>query len=104
MFKEVRVEFYDSHATVYFCDFSRRQSLTELQTFVDEGSGINPDVVNYIIVNKTDLKGQITDSDVNVFSQRIKAKAFRVSAKTGEGVQEAMDTIFTEMVKKYTKQ
>jgi small GTP-binding protein len=96
LFKEAF--FQGTQGLIAVCDITRKDTLTELENWIKAVSKIAGEMPIQIIANKIDLmsNGEITEEDVQRFSDQRNCAYLMTSAKTGENVEDAFD----EMAKK----
>ena len=71
-------------------DVTNKESFKNIENWIKEVTVFTGnDVVIVSLGNKSDLKKSITKSDIDDFKKRTKLEIFNVSAKTGEGVEDA---------------
>ena len=82
-------------------DVTNKESFKNIENWIKEVTVFTGnDVVIVSLGNKSDLKKSITKSDIDDFKKRTKLEIFNVSAKTGEGVEDAFKHIIELLIKK----
>lgn len=99
---EVRNEFYaEANGFILCYDCSNKESFTHLQDWVDEGTKHNADWTASIVVGcKSDGSSAVSKEEANAFAKKIGAPAFQVSAKSGNGVDAAIQELLKLVQKK----
>ena len=91
-------DFAGAHVFVGVCDLSNSESLSNVRNFIGLANRFvqNDDFKKFVCANKTDLEAVVTDDEINDMVNRTESsKAFKVCAKTGEGI----DQMFVEIAK-----
>ena len=82
-------------------DVTNRETFKNIENWIKEVTIFTGnDVVIVSLGNKSDLKKSITKSDIDDLKKRTKLEIFNVSAKTGEGVEDAFKHIIELLIKK----
>ena len=82
-------------------DVTNRETFKNIENWIKEVTVFTGnDVVIVSLGNKSDLKKSITKSDIDDLKKRTKLEIFNVSAKTGEGVEDAFKHIIELLIKK----
>ena len=95
----------DAHAIVYVASFDNEDSLKDLpvlQKKVDGNKEAN-EFVPIFIINKDDLEEKkVTDEQIQAIEQELgNCQLLRVSAKTGQGTQEFVEKLATEILQMF---
>jgi small GTP-binding protein len=92
--------FHGAQALMAVCDITRKDSLTALNEWIPAASEISGDVPLYIVVNKKDLieRRAITEDDIHRIGESFGAPFVLTSAKTGEFVEDAFNSLAIEIV------
>ena len=92
--------FLDAHGVLAVCDVTNRQSLEDLQDWIATALEIAGDIPVYILVNKNDLAGKAVfgEEAVTKVAKPWEAPFVYTSAKTGENVDEAFNSLAIEVV------
>lgn len=99
-YADIRREFYgDLQALMVVVDATSKTSIAEGQRLVDEAvaHGAKLDGANaavFVFLTKTDMDAAVSDAEVNAFAAKLRAKVFRVSSATSEGVADSFNTVF----------
>ena len=84
-------------------DVTNRETFKNIENWIKEVTIFTGnDVVIVSLGNKSDLKKSITKSDIDDLKKRTKLEIFNVSAKTGEGVEDAFRHLIELLIKKNT--
>ncbi len=82
-------------------DVTNKESFKNIENWIKEVTVYTGnDVVILCLGNKSDLKKGINKNDLDDFKKRTKLEIFNVSAKTGEGVEDAFKHIIELLIKK----
>jgi len=92
--------FLDSQGILAVCDLTNRASLDALQDWIATALEIAGDVPVYMLVNKADLadKGQYGEEAISKAAKPWEAPFIYTSAKTGENVDDAFNSLAIEIV------
>lgn len=97
-YQDIRKEFYaDTQGLLLVFDLSNRDSFTALDKFYGEFIKVSTGAASvsvYVIGTKGDLPPAVSPEEAASYASKIKGTFFRVSSSTGEGVAEALNTIF----------
>lgn len=93
----VRTYYQGASGALLVCDLTRTETLLSIGTYIREFQSINSGVPFVIIGNKVDLESQRTIADdlLASTSATYGTPWFLGSAKTGEGVEQAFQTLGT---------
>jgi DnaJ homolog subfamily C member 27 len=102
-YEEIRKEFFkDSQGVILTFEKNDKSTFANLQRWEREArnNGLNFSDIDVILCgNKTDLNGrEVTTSEASKWAAARNYKYFDTSANTGEGIGEAMDTLFASVV------
>lgn len=82
-------------------DVTNKESFKNIENWIKEVTVFTGnDVVIVCLGNKSDLKKGINKSDIDDFKKKTKLEIINVSAKTGEGVEDAFKHIIELLIKK----
>jgi len=98
--------FNGASGIIAVCDVTRRETLSALDGWVDSVRQVAGDVPMVLLANKSDLssQAQVSLSDLELKGVRHKASSWHLtSAKTGENVAEAFQSIGTAIVQRQSK-
>jgi small GTP-binding protein len=87
--------FEGTHGVLMVCDLTRRDTLTDLYSWIELIEGSAPDVPFVFLGNKVDLKGKVVvqESELAAIAEPRGAPWVVTSAKTGLGVERAFQGI-----------
>lgn len=94
--------FYGAHGLIAVCDITNKDSLTELEEWVDSAYSVTEEVPVVFLANKSDLKDDavFTLDDVKQHVSKFKrAMYYTSSAKTGENVEKVFETMSNVILK-----
>ena len=80
------------------CDYSRRDTMESLSSWVDGFVSVVGDMPVVILVNKSDLDRSYQLDEVKAFADSIGSTVLETSAKTGENVEESFSLVAKKMV------
>jgi len=84
-------------------DLTNEESFKSIQNWINEVTVFTgKDVIIICLGNKSDLKSEISKNIIDEFKKKTNLEIFNVSAKTGEGVEEAFKHIIELLIKKNT--
>ena len=84
-------------------DLTNEESFKSIQNWINEVTVFTgKDVIIICLGNKSDLKSEISKNTIDEFKKKTNLEIFNVSAKTGEGVEEAFKHIIELLIKKNT--
>ena len=84
-------------------DLTNEESFKSIQNWINEVTVFTgKDVIIICLGNKSDLKREISKNTIDEFKKKTNLEIFNVSAKTGEGVEEAFKHIIALLIKKNT--
>lgn len=84
-------------------DLAIKETFQKVEKWVEELKMFNKDTEFVIAGNKFDLnKFDVKKEDVNDYSYNQNIPCFFTSAKTGDGINEMFDSIFTRLAKRFT--
>lgn len=96
--------FNGAQGIIAACDITRYSTLRELDDWVQSVFKVVGDVGVVYAINKVDLKDEslvfISERDVEMSARAFDARYFYTSAKTGENVQAAFQTIADDIVRR----
>ena len=82
-------------------DLTNPESFNNIQNWINEVMVFTgKDVIFICLGNKNDLKKEINKNIIDDFKKKTKLEIFNVSAKTGEGVEDAFRHIIELLIKK----
>ncbi|MFQ5837703.1 MAG: Rab family GTPase [Thermoplasmata archaeon] len=87
--------FYKANAVLAVCDITRKDTLEALQGWLDGVYDVAATLPTSILANKSDLheRSEVTEEDVAELSETYNAIYFPTSAKTGENVFLAFESL-----------
>lgn len=94
--------FYGAQGLIAVCDVTNKQSLKDLDSWIDSAFSVTGKVPLVFLANKSDLneKAEFGLEDLEaVISKYERSSALSSSAKTGENVEEAFRTLGIEILK-----
>ena len=102
-FKGLRKNYFKgSNGIILVCDITNRETLTRLKNNIEDvkKSFLEGKVEIIIIANKIDLVDQrkISENELNKFGEKNNIEVFYTSAKTGEGVEEAFNSLINKII------
>ena len=84
-------------------DLTNEESFKNIQNWINEVTVFTgKDVIIICLGNKSDLEKEISKNTIDEFKKKTNLEIFDVSAKTGEGVEEAFKHIIELLIKKNT--
>ena len=84
-------------------DLTNEESFKSIQNWINEVTVFTgKDVIIICLGNKCDLKKEISKNTIDEFKKKTNLEIFNVSAKTGEGVEEAFKHIIELLILKNT--
>ena len=82
-------------------DLTNKESFKNIENWINEVTVFTGnDVIFMCLGNKCDLKKEISKSSIEDFKKKSKLEIFNVSAKTGDGVEDAFTHIIELLIKK----
>ena len=82
-------------------DVTKKESFENIQNWINEVTVYTgKDVIMICLGNKNDLKKYIDNKEINEFKKKTGLEIINVSAKTGDGVEEAFKHIIELLIKK----
>ena len=82
-------------------DLTNKESFKNIQNWINEVKVFTgEDVIFICLGNKSDLKKEISKSTIDEFKKKTKLEIINVSAKTGDGVEDAFKHIIELLIKK----
>jgi small GTP-binding protein len=86
---------YGCKGAILVCDITRKETMQNLQSWVDKVRGVAGDVPFVMLANKADLalEAKFALNDVQTVADRQGAKAFLTSARTGDNVENAFSAL-----------
>jgi len=89
-------------AALLVCDLTRSETLSYLSKYAEKMMNINPQAILLVAANKKDLDVEkvVCADELDHIGTRIGCRVFQTSAKTGENVEECLNTIATLLAKK----
>ena len=93
--------FHGARGVIGVCNLADKESLTSLTDWVKSVKNVVGRVPFVLLANKKDLEGevQVSEAEIEDMATRLSATYLYTSAKTGENVQKAFNTIGREMIK-----
>ncbi len=94
--------FFGAQGLIGVCDLTRRNTLAELNNWMDAVRAVTEEIPVVFLGNKSDLEDwqEIHLKDIKTFSTRYKnTEAYLSSAKTGESVETAFKNITEKVIK-----
>jgi small GTP-binding protein len=103
LFKEAF--FQGAQGIIAVCDVTRKATLAELENWIKAVSKVAGNIPVQILVNKMDLMNdaEITEDDIQKFSDRMDSTYVMTSAKTGKNVEEAFDVVARKIIDGHVK-
>ncbi|MFQ5837552.1 MAG: Rab family GTPase [Thermoplasmata archaeon] len=102
-FRELLKEayFHGAQGVLAVCDVTRKDTLYDLHDWVEAVHKVTGDIPIHFLANKVDLKDQISfdEEQLKETAKKYAAPHIYTSAKTGENVQDAFQTL-AEMIAK----
>ncbi|MCJ2519826.1 MAG: GTP-binding protein [Candidatus Thermoplasmatota archaeon] len=99
--------FQGAQGILAVCDLTRYSTLRELDDWIQSVYNVAGDVATMYAINKVDLKDEIMllfgEKEIEMAAQAFDASYFYTSAKTGENVQLAFQTLADEIVRRNLK-
>ena len=107
-FDSISKAFYQkADCIILICAINDRESFLNINKWVDNiKNNVDIDNIEKILIgNKCDLEDerQVGLDEIVKKSEDLKIECFETSAKTGEGVEDAFETLFTNVLKKVYK-
>ena len=103
-YRSITTAYYRGAAAIIICcDITNKESFYNLNNWIEEVSKyIDKDVDKLILLNKCDLKSEkkIDQSEISKFEKERGIKVMEVSAKTGEGIENAFQYIIGKLINK----
>ena len=82
-------------------DLTNKESFKNIENWINEVTVFTgQDVLIICLGNKSDLKKEISKDSIEDFKKRTNLEIFNVSAKTGEGVEDAFRHLIELLIKK----
>ena len=82
-------------------DLTNKESFKNIENWINEVTVFTgKDVIIICLGNKSDLKKSISNNTIEDFKKRTKLEIINVSAKTGDGVEEAFKHLIELLIKK----
>ena len=82
-------------------DLTNKESFNNIQNWIKEVTiYTGEDVIFMCLGNKSDLKKEISKSSIDDFKKKTNLEIFNVSAKSGDGVEDAFKHIIELLIKK----
>ena len=82
-------------------DLTNKESFKNIENWINEVTVFTgSDVIFMCLGNKCDLKKEVSKSSIEDFKKKTKLEIFNVSAKTGDGVEDAFTHIIELLIKK----
>ncbi|UCE73528.1 MAG: GTP-binding protein [Methanomassiliicoccales archaeon] len=103
-FRELLQEayFYGAQGLIAVCDITNKETMEELDGWIESAFNVTGKVPIIFLANKSDLenKAQFTLDEFGEFAAKYeKSAVFSSSAKTGENVNKAFETLSLEIIK-----
>ena len=84
-------------------DLTNKESFKNIENWINEVTVFTgQDVLIICLGNKSDLKKEVSKDSIDDFKKRTNLEIFNVSAKTGEGVEDAFRHLIELLIKKNT--
>ena len=103
-YRSITTAYYRGAAAIIICcDITNKESFYNLNNWIEEVSKyIDKDVDKLVLLNKCDLKSEkkIDQSEISKFKKERGIKVMEVSAKTGEGIENAFQYIIGKLINK----
>ena len=103
-YRSITTAYYRGAAAIIICcDIANKESFYNLNNWIEEVSKyIDKDVDKLVLLNKCDLKSEkkIDQSEISKFEKERGIKVMEVSAKTGEGIENAFQYIIGKLINK----
>ena len=103
-YRSITTAYYRGAAAIIICcDITNKESFYNLNNWIEEVSKyIDKDVDKLVLLNKCDLKSEkkIDQSEISKFEKERGIKVMEVSAKTGEGIENAFQYIIGKLINK----
>ena len=103
-YRSITTAYYRGAAAICVCfDITNRESFNNLEMWFDEvGKYTDNDVDKVVLANKCDLEDErkVKNEEVANFEKEHGIKIMNVSAKTGEGIENAFKFIVEKLIKK----
>jgi small GTP-binding protein len=103
-FRELLQEayFYGAQGIIAVCDITNKETMAELDGWIDSAFNVTGKIPIVFLANKADLKekAQFTIEEFKEFASKYeRSAAFTSSAKTGENVEESFKALSMEILK-----
>lgn len=97
-----KANFTGAKGALLVCDITRRYTLQRMEDWAKATTNVTGNIPMVALINKADLmdKADFSDSDVRDIIGKYNIPYFYTSAKTGENVEKAFDTISKMMLTK----
>jgi len=94
-----RSYFRDASACLLVFDLANKASFSGAKAWKEEldRRRLDGDVISVLAGNKSDLKQEVDDEEIESFSEKYELKSIRCSAKTGENLQSLFISIAREL-------
>ena len=103
-YRSITTAYYRGAAAICVCfDITNRESFNNLEMWFDEvGKYTDNDVDKIVLANKCDLENErkVKKDEVDNFEKEHNIKIMNVSAKTGDGIENAFKFIVEKLIKK----
>ncbi|XP_067651542.1 ras-related protein Rab-35-like isoform X1 [Haliotis asinina] len=92
----------NTHAVVLMYDVNSPHTLSYLSKWSHDSTDFAPTALKFLVGNKTDLESYVDKKSVHNFGMGHSCdSAYLISAKTGDGVEEAISSIGVKLLKGY---
>lgn len=105
-FAFVRPGFYQgSFANIYVFDITDRKSFNDIEDWVNEAEQYVPNVPRVLVGNKIDLTEErvVSRSEGAALAEKLGARYYETSAKTGANLEQLFTELNTELVKRHVR-
>lgn len=102
-FRAITSAYYKgSHAIIVVYDLTDEGSFREIESFwlpeVKRYADPNAEIV--LVGNKSDLDQVVNETEINEFTQKYQLKSYKISAKSGEGVDALFEGLCRRLIEK----
>ena len=94
--------FYGANGAIVVCDITRKETLEELKGWIKGLFDVTGKIPLVFLGNKADMadKAAFTKAELDMFAAVYNAPAFLTSAKNGDNVEKAFETITQRLMEK----